>query len=324
MADEKMWNGKKVLITGINGFIGVNLAKRLSQLGARVEGTSHHVNDLRYLRAAGLEKAFTVHSIDLREEKPIAELVMSGNFDTIFHLASQSDTWKSIHEPRETFMTNMVGTLNLLEAVRKQTKRSSVVLAGTVRAFYDTNATDAGIGLHPYDASKMGMESIATSYFHAYHIPGAVAKNTNVFGENDLNFARLIPLIMKQALSSNEIRLKGNGMLRRDFMYVGDAVDALLTLALNVNHSDVRGKAFTFATGKLFSICEVCAQIQHVLGGKLSIVFDESESLVERNQPTLDLSRATTILEWKSRVSLNEGLSRTIEWYQNYFAGEKK
>lgn len=325
MTSHTNWAGQKVLITGINGFIGVHLARRLSEMGAQVEGTSRDTHHMLYLRAAGLEGKFRVHTADLKDEKPIAEIIRTGNYSAIFHLASQSDTWKSIDAPYETIRTNVGGTLNLLEAIRKSGKRPLVIISGTVRAFYDHTAHDPGVGLHPYDASKMGMELIALSYFHAYKIPGAIAKNTNVFGENDLNFSRLIPLIIKQALTGNKsIRLKGNGSVKRDYIHVHDVVNGMLALASNMDNPSVKGHSFTFATGEQISVREVCQQIQRALGKNTPVEFDENEELSDRNQPSLDTRHTTHVLGWKSAISFEKGIASTIDWYTHYFSEGKK
>ncbi len=313
------WNGKKVLITGVNGFIGVHLAKELLHRGAFVDGTTRQLKQTSYLHVAGLEKKITLFACDVANKEDVHALLEKGRYDVVFHLASQSDTWKSINSPYETMRTNVVGTLNILESVRILEQKPRVILAGTVRAFYDQSSEDAGEGLHPYDASKMSMESIALSYFNAYSIFGAVAKNTNIYGENDLNFSRLIPLIMKQVFVEKKIMLKGNGKLARDFMHVSDAVSGLLTLAERVGEKDISGHTFTFATGMNTSIQRVCDLIISNHGEKLPVVFDDHHSLVERNQPVLSVERTQRLLGWKTRVSLAQGLEKTMNWYHDYF-----
>lgn len=319
MAKKYSWKGKKILITGVNGFVGIHLAKMLLSEGAIVEGTAREGSTLAYLRAAGMENTFPLHAVDVTDALLVDKVVRAGSYDVIFHLASQSDTWKSISSPYETMQTNVLGTLNVLESVRKLSRKPRMVLAGTVRAFYNSQNEDAVEGMHPYDASKTSMESIALSYFNAYDIPGAVAKNTNIYGENDLNFSRLIPLLMKQVLVEKKIKLKGDGSARRDFMHVSDAVNALVTLAEHLDSSTVRGRMFTFATGKAISIREVCAVIKRLAGETISEEFDEHETLVERNQPELSVGRTSNVLGWKSRISFEKGVEQTISWYRDYF-----
>lgn len=313
------FTGKKVLITGVNGFIGVNLAHGLIRQGAILEGTSRDPKNMPYVQAASLENRFPIHALDVLDAPAVARLIKKGAYDYVFHLASQSDPRKSVQHPYETIQVNILGTLNLLEAIRLNEKKPKIVLAGTVRAFYNPGEDDSKVGLHPYDASKMGMESIAKSYFNACGITGAVAKNTNVFGENDLNFTRLIPTIMKQAFTEGTIRLKGDGKLKRDFMYVGDAVKGMLTLASKLDDPRVKGQSFTFATGKLLMVRDVCATVQGVLKEKVSVEFDESKAFVERNQPALDVSQTKSVLEWTSTTSLEQGMRATSAWYENYF-----
>jgi CDP-glucose 4,6-dehydratase len=320
---EEKFKGKKILITGINGFIGANLAKKLHDLGAVVEGTTRERGNARYLKAAKETGSYNLHKLNIRNFSKVIELIKNNSFDYVFHLASQSDTWKSIIEPYDTIQTNVVGTLNLLEAIRNNSKQTKIILSGTVRAFYDSeNAMNKnGTVLHPYDASKMSMEAIASSYFRAYDINGVIAKNTNIYGGNDLNFSRIIPLIMKQTIEDKKIQLKGTGLVKRDFMFIEDAVDGFLKLASNLDEEKVRGKTFTFATEKLTTIRELCEEVSKIVDFPLPIEFDDSIAFADRDQSSLSTKLSGEILGWNPQTSLSEGLTKTLEWYQQYFNG---
>lgn len=323
---EKKYDGKKILITGINGFIGVNLAKALYSSGAIVEGTTRNPEKIDYLKASGDEEKYTLHTLDIKDFEGVSKLLKEGNYDYLFHLASQSDTWKSISNPFETIQTNLMGTLNILETIRKNNSPIKIILAGTVRVFYDdrpkSNLAESNeIVHHPYDASKMSMETIASSYFKAYHITGAIAKNTNTYGENDLNFSRLIPLIMKQTVLDKRIKLKGNGLVKRDFMYIEDAIDGLLKLGKELGNEEVNGETFTFATEQLFSIKGLCNQMKQIVDFPLPVEFDESSAFTDRDQSNLSTYFSEKILGWKAKTTLSEGLKKTYNWYYSYLSG---
>lgn len=311
------------MVTGINGFLGVHLAKALSKTGATVHGTSRNPQHMAYLDAARDAEAYPVHQLDIQNGIPVFELLKNEKFDCIFHLASQSDTWMSVQNPYETIRTNVFGTLNLLESARKLEKKPSIILAGTVRAFYGKGDHENGSVLHPYDASKMSMEAIATSYFQAHKIDGTIVKNTNLYGGNDLNFNRLIPTIMKQAFTEKQVRLKGDGSLSRDFMYVGDAVDGMLEAANHLSNPKINGKSVTLATEQLTSISEICQLIQETASFDIAFEFDKTQSLRERDQPTIDTHVAHEVLGWNSKTTLREGIAQTMEWYQHYFEAKK-
>ena len=312
------FSGKKILITGINGFVGSHLAETLIQHGATVEGTSRNPTETNYLNAFFEKNKIQVQQMDLRSSDDVNRVV-SRPFDLIFHLASQSDTWNSIQIPRETFETNVNGTLHLLEVLRQQKNAPPIIIAGSVRAFEQTNGSSVEmVALHPYDASKLCMQIMALSYFNAYKIRGAIAQNTNVFGPNDLNFRRLIPRMMKDVCTQKKALLKGDGSIRRDFLYVKDAVNGLLVLAQRVDSREVNGKCFTFASGNVHTIRDVALAVEKAFPEKVAISFD-GKPFEDRDLSKLDLKETQRVLGWVPQYTLEKGLRETAEWYCNYF-----
>lgn len=320
------FTGKKILITGINGFIGSHLAHALVEEHAIVEGTSRNPAETPRLTQLLRDQKIPIHRLEFREKRNfISSLLEKGEYDTIFHLASQSDTWNSTQKPLETFETNVNGTLQLLETLRQIRSNTPIVIAGSVRAFEPLNSSkvDVMAPLHPYDASKFCMQIMALSYFNAYSIPGAIAQNTNVFGPNDTNYNRLIPKIMKTLFNDEKIVLKGNGQIKRDFLYVKDAVRGMLSAAENLSHPHARGKSFTFASGKRSSIREIAETIKKLLPKKADISFD-NQPFEDRDHPQIDISPTTSLLGWKPLYSLEQGLKETIEWYDAYYHLQSK
>lgn len=312
--------GKKILITGINGFMGSHLAYALHERGARVQGTSRTPEHTPYLNAFFPTGTIPVHALNLRDPKSVERLLAGNEYDCIFHLASQSDSWNSTTIPLETFETNVNGTLYLLDALRRAKRKTPLVIAGSVRAFEPLTGAkvDVMAPLHPYDASKFCMQVVALSYFHAYGLPGAIAQNTNVYGPNDRNFNRLIPRVMRGLCTDGKIALKGDGRISRDFLYVKDAVNGMLAIAERLPQSSVSGKSFTFASGNLHSIREITQRIAPIFPSA-KIEFD-GKSFEDRDHPVLDATETQRVLDWKPVVSLENGLKETADWYRDYFS----
>jgi len=314
------WSGKRVLITGINGFIGSHLANELLQQGAIIEGASRSPKNTPYLDRLFPGKTIKVHPLELRSRESVQQLVNTHAFDFIFHLASQSDTWKSIQIPVETFESNVNGTLFLLDALRAKKEQTPLILAGSVRAFepLSSNKTDVMAPLHPYDASKFCTQVIARSYFHAYGMNGAIAQNTNIYGPNDTNFNRLIPIMMKELFTKKTITLKGDGKIKRDFLYVQDAVNGMIRLAENCHSKSVNGKAVTFASGNLSTIRQIAEIVQKTMPFPTQISFD-NRPFDDRDHPVLDIRSTQELLGWSPNYSLEKGLRETVPWYHEYF-----
>lgn len=320
-ATPSPFSGKKILITGINGFLGSHLSASLQHQGAHVEGISRNPMNARYLQSFPAARPKALHELDLRDYSAVNEFLRAHSYDVVFHLASQADTWKSSQLPLETFETNMLGTLHLMESLRVHQKNTPVILSGSVRAFEYTNAITRGAppSMHLYDASKFGMEMVASSYFHTYGMPGAIAQNTNMYGPNDLNFNRLIPKIMQGICLHGYASLRGNGQVKRDFMFVGDAVQGMESLAARVREKGINGNSFTFASGGLCSIREVAEKLSQITNHHARIEFDNIPLVNDRDQSAFAIDATTDLLGWKPLTALDDGLKKTLAWYRNYF-----
>jgi CDP-glucose 4,6-dehydratase len=320
-------NSRRVLITGINGFIGSHLARTLLDKGFEVHGISRRPGQTPYLKGIqGLERIH-LHAGDVLDAGFLQELLDQHEFEGVFHLASQSDTWKSAQHPTETWDVNVNGTLNLLEALRKKKNDARVLIMSSVRVFQSPSSNHGDpelIKLHPYDASKWSAEMLAASYFDTYGMKGAIARSTNVYGPNDYNFARLIPRIMKGVFVDQKIQLRGDGQLKRDFMHVKDAANGLLAMYEQIPHSSVKGKSLTLATGKSHSIREMVNIIEEVSGKNTPVEWDDANPMHERDQPAIDVRETEKVLSWKAAIDIHAGLRDTVKWYQDYFQKVKK
>ncbi len=317
------FHGKKVLITGINGFIGAHLARALMEKEIEVHGIVRDLKSTPHLDGAHLPNKPHLHAADIRDAGAVSKTLSANDYSHVFHLASQSNTWKSAENPRETFEINTLGTLNLLEAIRNAKNSPAFIMGGSVRVF--NYAASAGEivneeSIHAYDASKAMAEMMVSSYFQTYGMHGAIARNTNLYGENDLNFFRLIPVIMKGVLVDQRVKLWGKGNVKRDFLYVKNAVDGMVALGEKINEKNVCGKAFTFASGETSSVQEICSVVKKISPVPFTIEWIEKNNISDRDQVALDVSHTQKVLGWKPTTSMENGLQNTINWYQDYFS----
>ncbi|MFH0970339.1 MAG: NAD(P)-dependent oxidoreductase [Candidatus Diapherotrites archaeon] len=320
-------NSRNVLVTGINGFIGSHLARTLLDKGFEVHGISRTPGQTPYLKGIpGLDRV-PLHAGDILDAGFLTDLFAGNEFEGVFHLASQSDTWKSTQHSTETWDVNVNGTLNLMETLRKQKKDTQVLIMSSVRVFQSPSSNHGNpelIQLHPYDASKWAAEVLSASYFHTYGINGTIARSTNVYGSNDYNFSRLIPRIMKGVFVDQKVQLRGDGQLKRDFMHISDTVSGLLAMYEKIPSSQVKGKSLTLATGKSYSIREMVDIIQEESGKNIPVEWEETHSMHERDHPVIDTRVTEEVLNWKARMDIHEGLHDTEKWYQDYFQKVKK
>ncbi|MEK6970132.1 MAG: NAD(P)-dependent oxidoreductase [archaeon] len=317
---------RKVLITGINGFIGSHLARTLLDKGFEIHGISRSPRQTPYLKGIPELERIHLHAGDILDVGFLSELFALHEFEGVFHLASQSDTWKSTQNPTETWDVNVNGTLNLMETLRERKTDTRVLVMSSVRVFHSSSSTHGDpelIQLHPYDASKWSAEMLSASYFHTYGMNGVIARCTNVYGPNDYNFSRLIPRIMKGMFVDHKIRLMGDGQLKRDFMHVSDTVCGLIAMYEQIPSPRVKGKSLTLATGKSYSIREMVNFLQDESGTKILVEWEETTSMHDRDQQGIDIQETRNVLNWEAKMGIREGLRDTMKWYQEYFREAK-
>jgi CDP-glucose 4,6-dehydratase len=245
--------------------------------------------------------------------------------DTVFHLGAQTVVGTAARSAASTFESNIRGTWNLLEACRACSRLVTRVIVASSDKAYGVHerlpyTEDTPLqGRFPYDVSKSCADLIALSYFHTYGLPVAITRCGNLFGGGDLNFNRLVPGTIRSVLSGEAPIVRSDGTLVREYFYVEDAVAAYLTLAEQVVGGQLVGQAFNFGSEQPIAAIDMV----HLL---LRIMRRPDLEPVIMNQATheipvqyLDCAKARRVLQWKPRLSLEEGLARTVGWYAAYF-----
>ncbi|MDQ4145281.1 MAG: SDR family NAD(P)-dependent oxidoreductase [Actinomycetota bacterium] len=311
------WQGRKVLVTGAEGFIGSHLVDRLLLEGAEVTGLVHYNPFGRWGWLQ--QKAKDVHIVpgDVRDGDRVLQAVTG--VDVVFHLAALIGIPYSYEAPDSYLQTNVMGTYNVANACRRagierlvQTSTSEVY--GTARQV----PIDEGHPLQPqspYSASKIGGDMLALSFYHSFGLPVAVVRPFNTYGPRQSARA-IIPTVLTQLYSgSGEVRV-GSLEPTRDFNYVEDTVDGFLAVA---RCDRAVGEVVNIGSGREVSIGDLVRLLFEVSGREADIVCETSrlrpvESEVQRL--LCDNSRAWEWAGWKPKVTLEEGLRRTVEWFR--------
>lgn len=300
---------KKVLITGITGFVGKALNIRLSSLGAAVYGVSRSIkNDAKNLNA------------DILDYSRINKFIKDSDIEICFHLASSALVEDGQLHPYETFKVNTEGTLNILESARNN-NLEKIIIASTSHVYgknkipyfesYMSRPT------RPYETSKACTDIIAQSYATSFNLPVLIPRFVNIYGPGDLNFQRLIPKTIKSVLENSEPKMWG-GQAIRDYLFIDDAIDAYIRLAtLDIKH--VGGnRIFNFGSNNRISVKDLMGKIIKISGKKLEIRKIPQEREEEIESQYVSWKKAKQLLGWEPKVSLDEGLRRTIVWYSEF------
>ena len=316
------WSDKTVLVTGAGGFIGSHLTERLVDLNANVKAFVRYNsrNSWGMLELLPREKLDQVEVVmgDIRDYDAVLKAMK--DVDIVFHLASLIAIPYSYVHPREVVETNVLGTLNVLMAAKElgvdrfvHTSTSEVY--GTAK-YVPIDENHPLQGQSPYSASKIGADKLAESFYLSYDLPVCIIRPFNTYGPRQSARA-VIPTIITQALTGDKVYL-GNLHPTRDYTYVDDTVRAFIMIA---ECRKAIGEVINVGSNFEISIGDLARKIISLIGRDVEIVVDPkrirpSKSEVERLR--CDYTKARKILGWEPKISLEEGLRRTIDWIREH------
>jgi NAD dependent epimerase/dehydratase len=318
------WDGKRVLVTGAEGFIGSHLTELLLDAGAEVRAFVHYTPSGRVGWLADRVDDIEVVSGDVRDGERV--LAAMAGIDTVFHLAALIGIPYSYDAPESYVQTNVMGTYNVCNAARRcgvarvvQTSTSEVY--GTARQVPIAESHPLQ-PQSPYSATKIGADMLALSFFHSFSTPVAVMRPFNTYGPRQSTRA-VIPTILAQLLAgSEEVRL-GATSPTRDFNYVTDTARGFIAIA---GCDRALGEVVNVGSGREISVGELVELLIEVTGANARVVSDE-----ERLRPAgsevqrllCDNTRAREWAGWEPQVDLEEGLRRTADWMRENPAGPR-
>lgn len=275
-----------------------------------------------YFFQQGLDKKVVMVNYDLKDFGRVFDCITKYEVEVVIHLGAQPIVNTAFINPYETLSSNIVGTMNILEAARQYGKIQSVVVASSDKSYgvsevlpYTENMPLRGV--HPYDCSKSCTDLIAQMYAKTYGLPVTIARFGNIFGPGDLNFNRIISGIMKSVILDEELVLRSDGSMVREYLYVKDVAAGYVLLADSIEKT--AGEAFNFGTSVHYSVLELIELCEKALGKKIKYRI-ENTAKGEIPAQYLDSSKLRSLLNWECRSDLNEPLKETFAWYQNYFA----
>jgi CDP-glucose 4,6-dehydratase len=317
-------SGRSVLVTGAYGLLGSWLVKGALERGARVCVVRRDQPALTALQSMGLESNVDVVDGDICTEGLVLRVLSEYAVDSVFHLAAQTIVPTANHSPLSTFETNIRGTWTLLEACRLHGPER-VIVASSDKAYgsHPTLPYTEEFALqprYPYDVSKAATDLLARSYWHTWRLPVSVTRFANLYGGGDGNPSRLVPEAVTAALAGRSPVVRSDGSPERDFLYVEDAVEAYLAIweaLAGGADSAAPGQAFNAGGGEPHRVGEVVELICRLAGtGVEPDVRGSGTPSGEIDRQWVEFSKLRRLTGWSPKLTLEEGLGRTIEWYR--------
>lgn len=323
MVTNKFWQDRPTLVTGATGLLGGWLVKRLLEAGADVVCVMRDwvpQSELARSNALGLVK---VVRGDVRDQPLLERALGEYEVDTVIHLAAQTIVTIANRNPVSTWETNVQGTWALLEACRRTPTVKQIVMASSDKAYgdHDTLPYDEDTplrGRHPYDASKSCSDIISQTYAVTYKLPVVVTRCGNFYGGGDLNWNRIVPGTIRSVVRGRRPIIRSDGQYVRDYFYVEDGAAAYMLLAERLSQDpNLAGRAFNFSNETQVTVIEMARKILGLMESELELDVRNEASNEIRHQ-YLSAARARRELNWKPLFTLDQGLRRTIDWYQAF------
>lgn len=332
------WAGRRVLVTGHTGFKGSWLLVLLRRLGAEVHGFSlEPPTDPSMFALLGLASACTHRIGDIRDRAAVEAAVQDARPEIVIHMAAQPLVRLSYDEPVETYATNLMGTVHVMDACRRAPGLRAAVMITTDKCYdnvgwvYGYRETDRMGGADPYSNSKavceLAIDSYRRSFFHpdklgSHGVGLASARAGNVIGGGDFALDRLVPDAVRAFMAGEALQIR-NPLAVRPWQHVLEPLAGYLMLAERV-HADP-----TFATGWNFGpptdesapVGMVADRLAALWGGEAAWSQDPSEQPHEAATLKLDSTKARLELGWTPRFTLEEALAVTADWYRAYNQG---
>jgi CDP-glucose 4,6-dehydratase len=294
----------KVLVTGGSGFVGSHLVGRL-------------------IKDKNTEVLYPLtHHLDISNFDSCLRFIGRNNPDIIFHLAAQPLVETAKKSPMDTMETNIRGAYNLLEAIRQVGNPKAIIWMSTDKVYGSKTADELssldGVD-HPYNASKLCGDVLAQCYSKSFNLPIAIVRSGNIYGGRDFHWERLVPGVCRSLLFDKHPVLRSNSKLIRDYIYIDDVIDGLLMVAKQTYFAPhYFASIFNFGSEYCYSSLQIVNKLISISGKPELQPIIENRVYDELAEQHLMYTKIAS-LGWKSKISLDDGLRKTYEWYKGYF-----
>jgi len=333
---NNIYNNKKVIVTGHTGFKGGWLSLWLKQMGANVYGISNEIYaEPSLFGVSNIEDQIESHIADIRDLEKMKQIIGGIEPDFVFHLAAQPIVKLAFEQPIDTFITNIIGTANILEALRKHNKPCIAIMITSDKCYdnvewpWGYKETDHLGGKDPYSASKGAAELMIKTYFHSYFkkdekIKIASVRAGNVIGGGDWADSRIVPDCFRAWAKGNKVVIR-SPYATRPWQHVLEPLSGYLQAGQSLAEPgkfNINGEAYNFGppTDQNYTV--------HDLLQELALHWDKENSDILQLEPSnfpesgllkLNIDKALFHMKWNPTLNFKQTAKFTSDWYKQYY-----
>ena len=316
---------KTVIVTGGLGFIGSNLIKILNKKKYFVINIDKVTYAANFRNIPANIKNYKFYKQDINNKNFLKKILQTYRPSIIFNLAAETHVDRSIESPIDFMNTNILGVFNILEALREHKRKTKLVHISTDEVYGDiinkrsSKEEDRYNPSSPYAASKASSDLLIFSYIRTFKIPAIITNCCNNFGPGQFP-EKLIPTIINNILKNKNIPIYGNGKNSREWIYVDDHVDGLIS----ISKKGLIGHQYNIGSGIRLNNLDIANKIL-LLFKKITKQNTQSKVIFVKDRPGHDMCYALNSkkiknkLDWKTKYNINDALSKTIKWYISKF-----
>lgn len=298
----------KIIVTGGAGFLGKHLCRALASAGYQVKVIDHHLNP-----------EFETIQADVRDLDAMNEHIKDA--EAVFHLAASIEVGESVEDPQSFVDNNITGSLNVLEAMRRNGLKT-FIFSSTAAIYGDPTTIpitedSRTIPINPYGATKLAMEGLLASYVKIHQFNGVALRYFNLYGpeEHHQPETHAVPRFIDQIKKGEEVTVWGDGSPKRDYIFIADVVEAHLKALELVKKEPATYHYLNLSTEQATSVLELINKIAEIMGKEPNIKHFPPR-LGDPAVLVADASKAKDKLGWQARTSLEEGLAQTINYFE--------
>ena len=311
---------KSFLVTGGFGLTGVSLVNFLLKQNYFVVILDYKKNRNHFFKN---NKNLKIIKGNFCEKKFVERIFKKYNFSCVFHLGAQTQVLKALKNPYETYIINVLGTVNFLEVIRKNKKKIPFLYSSSDKAYGELEKkyyleNDKLNAIYPYDTSKSTSDLICQSYSKTYNLKVGIIRSANIFGPFDLNVNRIIPETIISIIENKKLKIRSSGKQKRDYIYVDDVSTAYFKLYKKLLEKNTYLKIYNIGSNYNLNTIELIKKIYKIMKKKPNYKI-KNYSKSEINNQRLNYKKIIKEINWRPVHNLERSLKKTIDWYKHNY-----